>query len=255
MGIKIGIAGITGRMGRTLAANIDSYPSLVLAGGSTLPGTPGLPGVATVHTAADLFALSDVVIDFSAPEATRQHIWQAAKAHKALVIGTTGLSDADKSEMADAAREAPILFSANMSLGVNVLAALVEKAAAALPEMFDIEVVETHHKMKVDAPSGTALMLGHAAAQGRRYDPQKAFILSREGHTGPRPDGTIGFATLRGGDVTGDHTVGFFGPAERIELTHKSTDRAIFARGALQAACWIAGKPPGLYSMKDVLGL
>lgn len=139
MSIKIGIAGISGRMGRTLAANISSYPALILAGGSTLPGIPGLPGVATVHTAADLFALADVVIDFTAPEATRRHIWQAAKAHKALIIGTTGLSDTDKSEMADAAREAPILFSANMSLGVNVLAALVEKAAAALPEIFDIE--------------------------------------------------------------------------------------------------------------------
>lgn len=241
-------------MGTALVDNIKDQPDLVLAGGSILPGSPSTHSFYVTDNAHDLFRSCDVVIDFTSPKATCQHIEIAVELKKRLVIGTTGLSEDDQKVLQAASKHTAILFSANMSLGVNVLAALVEQAAASLPKSFDIEIFEMHHKAKLDAPSGTALLLGKAAAQGRHYN-TKDFILSRQGQTGARPDDTIGFSALRGGDITGDHTVGFYGAGERIELTHKSTDRNIFARGALQAARWIADKDQGLYSMKDVLGL
>ena len=171
------------------------------------------------------------------------------------VIGTTGFTAEDGAKIEAAARHAPIVKSGNMSLGVNLLAALVEEAARALGEDFDIEIMEMHHKHKVDAPSGTALLLGQAAAEGRKIALRENSIRSRDGHTGERPSGAIGFAALRGGSVVGDHTVIFAGAGERLELTHRAQDRQIFARGAIAAALWAQGREPGLFSMRDVLGL
>jgi 4-hydroxy-tetrahydrodipicolinate reductase len=171
------------------------------------------------------------------------------------VIGTTGLSEADEAAVKAAARHAGIVKAGNMSLGVNLLVALTRRVAEALDDDFDIEVVEMHHKHKIDAPSGTALMLGAAAAEGRRVDLGSASVRVRDGHTGARKKGAIGFASLRGGNVVGEHSVVFAGEGERIELTHRATDRGIFARGAVKAALWARGKGPGLFSMADVLGL
>ena len=202
-----------------------------------------------------MFAAADVVIDFTVPAATATHAAMAAQAGTAMVIGTTGLSAEQQAAVDAAAAKVPVVQAGNMSLGVNLLVGLAKQAAAILGPDYDIEVVEMHHKHKIDAPSGTALMLGKAAAEGRGIDHDASAVMSREGHTGPRPDGTIGYATLRGGDVVGDHTVIFAGPAERIELTHRAGGRDIFARGAVRAALWCEGKAPGLYSMRDVLGL
>jgi 4-hydroxy-tetrahydrodipicolinate reductase len=180
---------------------------------------------------------------------------QAAQAGIIHVIGTTGFTKADDAKLAEAARSAIIVKSGNMSLGVNLLAALTKRVAATLDEDFDIEIVEMHHNKKIDAPSGTALMLGRAAAEGRKVDLAQRSVRGRDGETGARCKGDIGFASLRGGTVVGDHSVIFAGPAERIELVHKAEDRMIFARGAVHAALWARGKQPGLYSMADVLGL
>lgn len=231
----IGIAGLNGRMGRMLRQELKSgtWPGLTFYGGTTPDDEPeGLYD-------------ADMVIDFTTPDATRKHIWLAAKHHKPIVIGTTGLNDKDMSEMQDAAKECPLLFSANMSVGVNLLAALVEQAAARLGDDFDIEILETHHRNKVDAPSGTALMLGKATGR-------KAAELNRNGK---RESGTVGYAVQRGGDVIGEHSVNFFGPGERLELAHRAHDRSLFAKGALRAANWLKDQPNGLYSMRDVLGL
>jgi 4-hydroxy-tetrahydrodipicolinate reductase len=179
----------------------------------------------------------------------------SAQARIVHVIGTTGIDAAGEAKIGAAARHARIVKSGNMSLGVNLLAAMVRKVAAALGENFDIEVLEMHHRHKIDAPSGTALLLGQAAAEGRGLDLKARSIRSRDGHTGARPQGDIGFAALRGGSVVGEHTVMFAGPAERIELTHKAESRDIFARGAVKAALWAMDRKPGLYSMADVLGL
>jgi 4-hydroxy-tetrahydrodipicolinate reductase len=179
----------------------------------------------------------------------------AAKASKVHIVGTTGLSADDEAKIKQAAGKAVIVKSGNMSLGVNLLAALTQRVAKTLDSTFDIEILEMHHNQKVDAPSGTALLLGRAAAQGRGIDLDKHKVLSRVGHTGARKVGDIGFATLRGGNVVGEHSVIFAGPAERLELTHKASDRMLFAQGALHAALWARGQKPGLYSMMDVLGL
>ena len=212
--------------------------------------------VATVVAGAlPLVAQADAIIDFTTPASTVELAALAAQARIVHVIGTTGLSDADDKKLEAAARHAALIKSGNMSLGVNLLAALVKRAAAALGPDFDIEVLEMHHNRKVDAPSGTALLLGNAAAEGRGIDLAKNSVRSRDGHTGARKAGDIGFATLRGGTVVGEHSVIFAGASERIELTHKAEDRMIFARGALAAAKWGKGKKPGIYSMADVLGL
>jgi 4-hydroxy-tetrahydrodipicolinate reductase len=265
--MRLVIAGAGGRMGRTLVKAIVDNSRLVLAGAVEGAGSPligkdagelagiGANGVKLVADAASLIDKADGIIDFTIPTATVALTALTAKAGKVHVIGTTGCSAADEAKIAEAAKAAVIVKSGNMSLGVNLLAALTKRVAKTLDASFDIEVLEMHHNQKIDAPSGTALLLGQAAAQGRGIELKSHEVMSRVGHTGARKPGDIGFATLRGGSVVGEHTVMFAGPAERIELTHKAADRMIFARGALHAALWAAKQKPGLYSMMDVLGL
>jgi 4-hydroxy-tetrahydrodipicolinate reductase len=265
--MRLIVAGAGGRMGRTLVRAIAQTPGLALAGAtesanSALLGKDagelagiGANGIALTADAAALIAKADAIIDFTVPAATVAFAALAAQNGKVHIVGTTGLSAADDEQIAQAAKRAVIVKSGNMSLGINLLAALTRRVAKTLDNTFDIEILEMHHNQKVDAPSGTALLLGRAAAQGRSIDLERHAIRAREGHTGARKAGDIGFATLRGGSVVGEHTVMFAGPAERIELTHKAEDRMIFARGALHAALWARGHAPGLYSMMDVLGL
>ncbi len=266
--VRIGITGCGGRMGRMLVAEVQGTAGCRLAGGAEAPGSPvigqdlgelaGIPGgigLAATSDRAALFAASDVVIDFTTPAASLAHAELAAALGKALVVGTTGHDAAQRAALENAAERAPIVWAPNMSLGVNLLLGLVEQAARRLGPEFDIEIVEMHHRHKIDAPSGTALALGRAAAAGREISLDGHSIRSRDGITGERPTGDIGFATLRGGDVVGDHTVIFAGMGERLELTHRAANRQIFARGAVRAACWVVGKTPGLYGIRDVLGL
>jgi 4-hydroxy-tetrahydrodipicolinate reductase len=261
------VAGAGGQMGRAVVRIVAETPGLKLVGaveqaGSALIGQDalvlaGLPagGIAVGADVAALVSAADAILDFTTPAATKTAVGVAAEAGIVHVIGTTGLSDADEAVIRAAAKRAVIVKSGNMSLGVNLLAALVERVAATLDEAFDIEIVEIHHRQKVDAPSGTALLLAAAAARGRSLDLSTARIAAREGHTGARPRGSIGFASLRGGTVVGDHCVVFAGAEERLEFTHRAEGRGLFARGAVKAALWARGKPPGLYSMADVLGL
>lgn len=265
--MRIGITGCAGRMGLMLIRQVLATAGCTLGGAVERPGSPAIgrdagrlagldeAGVTVGDDPAVLFAGTDAVIDFTVPAATADFSALAAQARTAHVIGTTGLSPAQQSAIDKAARHTAIVQAANMSLGVNLLLALVERVAATLDDSFDIEIFEMHHRHKVDAPSGTALALGRAAASGRDVPFDDHAVLSREGHTGPRRRGGIGFATLRGGDVVGEHTVHFAGPAERLELTHRAGSRDIFAVGAVRAALWTAGRPPGLYAMRDVLGL
>ncbi len=262
------VVGAGGRMGQALIRAIAETPGVRLSGAVEREGSPllgrdagelagtGAGGVAISDDPLPVFARAGGVLDFTTPAASALHAGYAAQARIVHVIGTTGIGAEDEAKIAAAARHAPIVKSGNMSLGVNLLAALVEQAARALPaDAFDIEILEMHHRHKVDAPSGTALLLGEAAAAGRGIDLAEASVRVRDGHTGPRPDGAIGFATLRGGSVVGDHQVILAGPGERIVLSHFAGDRAIFARGAVRAALWAREKKPGLYSMRDVLGL
>ncbi len=265
--MRIAVMGAAGRMGRELLAAVVATPGATVAGGTERPGSPYLGadlgtlaglaplGIPVTDDPLELFTRSDAVLDFTSPAATVEFAGLAANARIVHVIGTTGLSVENEAALKAAARHATIVKAGNMSLGVNLLTAITRTVAEALDADFDIEIIEMHHSRKVDAPSGTALMLGEAAAAGRGVSLTTASIRSRDGHTGPRRRGDIGFATLRGGDVVGDHTVIFAGPGERIELSHKATDRGIFARGAVKAALWGRGKPPGLYAMRDVLGL
>lgn len=264
--MKIGIAGCMGRMGLTLIKAVAETEGVTLAGGSIRPDQ-SLPDrdfwlsngiredVNIVTSPAALFACSDAVIDFTSPASTMALAEQAAATGKPLSIGTTGLSDEQFRELGQYANRAPIVWASNMSVGVTLLAGLVREVARKLDPSYDIEIVEMHHRHKVDAPSGTALSLGRAAAEGRGVDFDAMARLSREGMTGTRPMGEIGFATLRGGEVIGDHTVIFAGSSERIELTHKSSSRSIYAYGAIRAARWLARRQPGLYSMQDVLSV
>jgi 4-hydroxy-tetrahydrodipicolinate reductase len=215
----------------------------------------GSVGIRIIDNARELVAAVDAILDFTAPPASVEFAGLAARARIVHVLGTTGLSAADEQAIAAAAHQATIVKAGNMSLGVNLLVALTRTAARALDADFDVEIVEMHHKHKVDAPSGTALMLGAAAAEARNVSLPERSIRVRNGHTGARKRGDIGFAVLRGGDVVGEHTVVFAGEGERLELTHRATDRRIFARGAVKAALWARGKRPGLYSMTDVLGI
>jgi len=265
--MRLVVAGGGGRMGRTLVKAIAETPGVVLAGaveaaGSALIGEDAgvLAGLGPngIRISADLTALAaqaDGIMDFTVPQASVAAAAAAATAGIVHVIGTTGFSPADEARIKAAAAGARIVKSGNMSLGVNLLAALVRRVARTLDDQFDIEILEMHHNRKFDAPSGTALMLGRAAAEGRGIDLSQRKVAVREGHTGARQAGDIGFATLRGGTVVGEHSVIFAGPAERIELVHKAEDRMLFANGALKAALWARGRPPGLYSMADVLGL
>ncbi len=265
--MKLIVAGAGGRMGRTLVRAISETPGCVVHGALEAPGSEfigtdsgvlaGLPANG-VELSGDLWTISkdaDAILDFTVPAATIANVAIAAQRGIVHVIGTTGLSASDDAVIKSVTQRAVVVQSGNMSLGVNLLAALVKQVAKSLDEDFDIEILEMHHRAKIDAPSGTAYLLGQAAAEGRGVDLAKRSVRSRDGHTGERKGGDIGFATLRGGTSTGDHTVIFAGPYERIELSHKSEDRMIFARGALKAAMWARGKKPGFYTMADVLGL
>jgi len=241
--------------GCTVAGGLEPKGSAAV--GQDLGAVAGLDplGVAITDDPLPLFAHVDGVLDFTSPASTVAFAGLAAQARIVHVIGTTGFSDDDLKKLEAAARHATIVKAGNMSMGVNLLAALTERVAAALGPEFDIEILEMHHRHKRDAPSGTSLMLGAAAAKGRAVSLAEHSVRTRDGDTGPRQEGDIGFAALRGGDVVGEHRVMFAGPGERIELAHIATDRGIFARGAVKAALWARGKPPGLYSMADVLGL
>ena len=265
--MKIAIAGAAGRMGRVLTRIVHETPGAEVAGGLEQAGSPhigadmgvlagiGPLGVTVSSDAPALLTKIDGIIDFTVPAATLALCELAAQARIVHVIGTTGIDAAGDAKILAAARHARIVKSGNMSLGINLLAALVRKVAASLGEEFDIEILEMHHKHKIDAPSGTALMLGKAAAEGRAINLAQRSVRVRDGHTGARVAGDIGFATLRGGSVVGEHTVMFAGETERIELTHKASSRDMFARGAVRAALWAMDKKPGLYAMTDVLGL
>lgn len=261
------ITGASGRMGRMLVQVVAESDKARLVGAVERPGHDWIGqdvgtamggaalGVTVTDDPLEAFSRAQAVIDFTAPAATVEFAGLAAQARAVHVIGTTGMSDADVARLEPASRHAVIVKAGNMSLGVNLLTLLTRKVAAALDEDFDIEIVEAHHKHKVDAPSGTALMLGEAAAEGRGVELGDVADRAREGMTGARKAGDIGFAVVRGGDIVGEHDVVFAAAGERLILRHVATDRAIFARGALKAALWGQDKGPGLYDMVDVLGL
>ncbi|MEZ5843339.1 MAG: 4-hydroxy-tetrahydrodipicolinate reductase [Hyphomicrobiaceae bacterium] len=265
--MRIAVMGAAGRMGRALIAQVANTPGCAVAGAIEPAGSNALGldagslagldplGVKVTSDALEVIARVDAILDFTRPDASVELAGLAANARIVHVIGTTGFEPAHEAAIRAAARHATIVKAGNMSLGVNLLVALTRKVAQALDADYDIEVVEMHHKHKVDAPSGTALMLGHAAADGRGVGLEDVWVKSRDGHTGARRRGDIGFATLRGGSVVGDHTVIFAGDGERVEITHKASDRGIYARGAVKAALWGKGKGPGLFTMADVLGV
>jgi 4-hydroxy-tetrahydrodipicolinate reductase len=266
-GTRIGVVGCGGRMGRMLVAEIAGSEGCVVAGGAEAPSSQVIGrdlgelagisplGIVAGEDRAALFAGSDVVIDFTVPGATVAHASMAAEHRRALVIGTTGLDPAQSAAVKQAARRAPIIWAPNMSPAVTLLTELVEMVAKRLGPDYDIEILEMHHRHKIDAPSGTALALGRAAAAGRGVELGEVSQRVRDGHTGPRRRGDIGFATLRGGDVAGEHMVIFATQGERLELGHRATNRQVFAKAAVQAALWVVNKAPGLYDMRDVLGL
>ncbi|NWG71613.1 MAG: 4-hydroxy-tetrahydrodipicolinate reductase [Parvularculaceae bacterium] len=263
----IAIAGCAGRMGRALIREAIACPTLTLAGGfeaaghasigADLGALAGLEplGVRVEGAAESALKGADVLIDFTTAAAAPANARAAAAAGAALVLGATGLSDAELAAVDALGRDIAVIRSGNFSLGVNLLAALAEEAARRLPDDYDIEIVEAHHRDKVDAPSGTALMLGGAAAAGRGVDLARRAVMSRTGQTQRRKAGEIGFASVRGGGIVGEHSVVFAATQEVVTLSHSAIDRALFAKGAIAAARFVAGKPPGLYSMRDVLGL
>jgi 4-hydroxy-tetrahydrodipicolinate reductase len=265
--MRLVIAGAGGRMGRTLVKAVSDMGGMRVVGalehaGSSLLGQDagvlaGLQpsGIKLTSDPTPLLVQADAIMDFTLPAATVAFAGLAAERGLVHVIGTTGLSAQDEARIAEAAKRATIVKSGNMSLGVNLLEALAKRVAQTLDQDFDIEIVEMHHNRKIDAPSGTALMLGRAAAAGRGIDLDRHAARGRDGDTGARRAGDIGFASLRGGTVVGEHSVIFAGPAERIELVHRAEDRMLFARGALKAVLWARDKQPGLYAMADVLGL
>lgn len=256
--MRIGIAGIAGRMGRLLAEEVVAAGA-TLAGGTVRPGSPKAPppGVALLPDAAALFEAAEVVIDFTHAEEAAPHAALAARTGRALVLGSSGLNAAQERAVAEAAQQAPIVYAANFAPGVNLVLALAERLAAALPAaQYDAEILEMHHRQKVDAPSGTAIALGRAVARGRGTTLEAAGMESgRDGHVGARRTGAIGFAALRGGQVVGEHTLLFAAATEHIALTHRSFDRRAYATGAVRAAQWVHGRPAGLYGMQDVLGI
>ena len=265
--LAIGVAGITGRMGTMLVRQVCETAGCRLASGSVRPGSGsegtdigavcgiGNLGCAAVPSPQELFSGSSVVIDFTLPETVVGHAAAAAATGAAWVVGTTGLEPEQEAVLSEAAMKVPVVYAPNMSLGINLLFRLVEQVSRVIDDAFDIEILEIHHNRKIDAPSGTALGLGQAAARGRGVDFGSAAVLSREGQTGAREAGRIGFAALRGGDIVGDHSVIFAGSGERIEITHRAAGRHIYAAGAVRAARWAVTQKPGLYSMADVLGL
>ncbi|MGE3529136.1 MAG: 4-hydroxy-tetrahydrodipicolinate reductase [Methyloceanibacter sp.] len=265
--MKLAVLGAAGRMGQALTRVIAETPGCVVAGAIEAKGSPhvgrdvgevaGLPplGVAITDDPLPVFAHVDGVLDFTSPASTVAFAALSAQGRIVHVIGTTGFSAADEAKIEAAARHATIVKAGNMSQGVNLLAVLAARVAEALGPEFDIEILEMHHRHKRDAPSGTSLLLGRAVAEARDVSLKERGVWTRDGDVGPRREGDIGFAALRGGDVVGEHRVIFAGPGERIELAHIATDRGIFARGAVKAALWARGREPGLYAMTDVLGL
>ena len=264
--IKIGIPGAGGRMGGMIIREMALRDDMALVAATDRPDSDfigqdsgvlagiGSNGVTITSDAADLFAVADVVIDFTSPQASVAHAALARDHKTSLVVGTTGLTEEDETALAATADRAALVYCANTSVGVTLLSRLVEQVAAQLVDGWDIEILETHHHHKVDAPSGTALALGQAAARGRGVDLDAVSDMVRKGQTGARKQGDIGFAVLRGGDVAGEHSVIFFGDSERVEISHKANDRAIFARGALRAARFAHAAAAGFYSMDDVVG-
>lgn len=244
MSVRVAIAGANGRMGRALLEAVAANPAITLATAFDIGGD--------VKAA---LAAADVLVDFTRPGGTLEHVRACREAKRAIVIGTTGFDAAQVNEIREAARDIAIVMAPNMSVGVNVALKLVETAARALGAEYDVEVFEVHHKLKVDAPSGTALKLGEVVAKARGTTLDKDAVFARHGVTGERRPGTIGFAVARGGDIVGDHTVFFAGPGERLEITHRSSSRATYAQGALRAAQYVHGRQAGLYDMADVLGL
>lgn len=264
--MRIGIVGCAGRMGQMLAREAVAQGA-TLSGGTERPDSPvlgrdmglvaGIDPVGALVTAdaASIFAASDVVVDFTSPAASAVHADLAAAHGTALISGTTGLTVAQQERIEAAAAKVAVVQAPNFSVGVTLLTGLVEQVAAKLGADYDIEIIEMHHRHKVDAPSGTALGLGRAAAKGRGVALEDVWRKTRDGFTGERPSGEIGFATLRGGDVVGDHQVVFAGDGERIEIGHRASSRVVLAKGGIRAALWVVGKPARLYSMRDVLGL
>ncbi len=268
MTVRVGITGAAGRMGRTLIeALAQSGDALVLGAALERPGSSllgadsgelaglGANGVPVVADLQSVLGGIDVLIDFTVPEATLAHLDQCVAAGVALVIGTTGFTAEQQARLESAAGTVALCKASNFSTGVNVCFKLLELAARVLGEDSDIEIYEAHHRHKIDAPSGTALSMGEVVADALGRELREVAVYGREGQTGARERDTIGFATVRGGDIVGDHTVTFAAEGERVEITHKASSRMAFARGALRAANWLAGKPPGLYDMQDVLGL
>ena len=264
--LRIAVAGASGRMGRMLIEAVTAANDLVLAGALDVAGSPALGQDASaflgvnsgVHITADLkagLANAQVLIDFTRPEGTLAHLQQCRERGVSAVVGTTGFSPAQKAQIAAHAQHVAVMFAPNMSVGINVVLKLLDVAARALNEGYDIEIIEAHHRHKVDAPSGTALQLGEVVAAALGRDLKDCAVYAREGVTGERDPSSIGFATVRGGDIVGDHTVLFAGTGERIEITHKASSRATFAQGALRAARFLADKNSGLFDMNDVLGL
>lgn len=265
--IRIGLPGASGRMGRMITLAAFDSSQVMITSATDHPSSDAIgrdiglinhrpeSGVIIAGSTADLFANDpDVIVDFTAPQASVAHAQKAASMGVPIVVGTTGLSDDDAKVLRAAAEKTPVVWCANTSVGVTMLSQLVEEAVRALGEGWDIEIVEAHHKHKVDAPSGTALALGEAAARGRGVSLDQVATRSRDGIIGARPEGGIGFAVMRGGDVVGEHSVIFYGESERVELTHRASDRMVFARGAVRAAIWATKAKPGLYSMADVIG-
>lgn len=264
--MRIGIAGAGGRMGRLVIHVVASREDATLAGGTVRPGGRvgadlgllagiGARNVSATDQPEAVFRAADAVIDFTNPAALATHLELAARHRTALVIGTSGLSLDQERAIAETARAVPVVYAANFSAGVALLLALVRRAAETLGPEYDIEIVEMHHRQKIDAPSGTAIAMGRAAAAGRGVTLEEHMDSGRHGHTGKRRDGAIGFAALRGGQVVGEHTAIFAAATEHLTIGHRSFDRRVYAEGAVRAALWLRAKPPGLYGMEDVLGL
>jgi len=264
-GVRVCVAGAAGRMGHMLVEAVLDSPDCTLAAALDLPTSPHLgqdaaaflgraSGVAVTADVDAAIAAADVLIDFTRPEGTLHHLAACAARGVAAVVGTTGFTPAQKGEIGAFARQCAIMLAPNMSIGVNVVLRLLDQAARALSEGYDIEIIEAHHRHKVDAPSGTALQMGEVVARALGRELADCAVHGREGVTGPRDPATIGFAAVRGGDIIGDHTVLFAGTGERIEISHKSSSRATYAQGSLRAARFVAGRAPGLYDMNDVLG-
>ncbi|ESJ25983.1 dihydrodipicolinate reductase [Cupriavidus sp. HPC(L)] len=264
--MKLAIAGASGRMGRMLIEYVLDAEGVTLAGALDAPGAAALgqdaglflgrqTGVTITSDIQAALAGADCLIDFTRPEGTLAHLQVARRLGVKMVIGTTGFDDAGKAALAEAAQSIGVVFAANMSVGVNATFKLLEVAAKMLSTGYDIEIIEAHHRHKVDAPSGTALKMGEVIAEALGRDLKTCGVFAREGHTGEREANSIGFATVRGGDIVGDHTVLFAGIGERIEITHKASSRQSYADGAVRAARFLAGKPNGMFDMQDVLGL